>query len=260
MTSTRKLNPYQGKLAVLDSGQEDSLKPGQLAEKLSAPLYHSVDKNTQEAFFLIWREGALRLIDRELLTKGGLAVEVEPRKGEQRSWPAPKQGALAQAIGRKTTVVVDATTGWGQDSLALFRMGFQMHCIERSPVMAALLADGFGRLAALEWMHKLQLKPPCLMVGDAIEELHKLTFCPDCVFLDPMFPPKRKKSALAKKSMEILRDLLGEDTDKQSLFAAARQVAGHRVVVKSPTHAEPLGGKPDLSHQSKLLRYDVYFR
>jgi len=260
MTSALNTQPYHGRLAVLDCGQEGSLKSQQLAEKLGTPLRCSVDENTPEQFFLIWREGALKLIDRGLLAKGGLAVNVEPRKGEQRSWPAPKQGALAQAIGRKTVTVVDATTGWGQDSLALFRMGFQMHCIERSPVMAELLADGFGRLAELEWLQKLQLKPPRLIPGDAIEELPKLAFCPDCVFLDPMFPAKRKKSALAKKAMEILPDLLGEDADKRSLFDVARQVAGHRVVVKSPTYAEPLGGKPDVSHQSKLLRYDVYFR
>jgi hypothetical protein len=32
---------------------------------------------------------------KELLKKGGLMVDIEPRQGEQRSWPAPKEGALA---------------------------------------------------------------------------------------------------------------------------------------------------------------------
>jgi 16S rRNA (guanine1516-N2)-methyltransferase len=35
---------------------------------------------------------------------------------------------------------------------------------------------------------------------------------------------------------------------------------GKRVVVKSPDYAEPLGGKPQQSFCSKLLRYDVYFK
>jgi 16S rRNA (guanine1516-N2)-methyltransferase len=75
-----------------------------------------------------------------------------------------------------------------------------------------------------------------------------------------MFPPKRKKSALAKKSMMVLRDLLGDDQDKEQLFEAAFKAAGKRVVVKSPDYAEPLGGKPNESFQGKLLRYDVYLK
>jgi 16S rRNA (guanine1516-N2)-methyltransferase len=249
---------YTGKLAVLYEGNGDSGLFEQLAERLAVPLYHAVSTDTREAFFLSWRDGALKLIDRELLKKGGLMVDIEPRSGEQRSWPAPKQGALAQALGRKTTTVVDATTGWGQDSLAIFRMGYEVSCIERSPVMAELLADGFNRLALLDWVQRLQLQPPRLILGNAIDELVSLSSRPDCIYLDPMFPPKRKKSALAKKSMMVLRDLLGDDEDKELLFTAALKAAGKRVVVKSPDYAQPLGGKPDVSFQGKLLRYDVY--
>ncbi len=250
--------PYAGKLAVLYEGHGDDLASQQLAATLAVPFYQTVSPDTQEAFFLSWREGALKLIDRELLKKGGLAVDIEPRNGEQRSWPAPKQGALAQAIGRKTLTVVDATTGWGQDSLAIFRMGYEVQCIERSPVMAALLADGFNRLAQQNWLQNLQLQPPKLLAGNAIALLGALASRPDCIYLDPMFPPKRKKSALAKKSMRVLRDLLGDDDDKEQLFAAALNTARKRVVVKSPDYAPPLGGKPDVSFQGKLLRYDVY--
>jgi 16S rRNA (guanine1516-N2)-methyltransferase len=251
--------PYAGKLAVLYEGKDSLLPYQQLAECLSVPLYKGVDAQTPEMFFLAWRDGALRLIDRELLKKGGLMVEIEPRNGEQRSWPAPKQGDLAQAIGRKTQTVVDATTGWGQDSLAIYRMGYTVTCIERSPVMAALLADGFKRLAQLDWVQRLQLPVPWLLFGNAIEHFAALKDQPpDCIYLDPMFPPKRKKSALAKKSMVVLRDLLGDDTDREQLFAAAMATAKKRVVVKSPDYADALGGKPDASYQGKLLRYDVY--
>lgn len=98
------------------------------------------------------------------------------------------------------------------------------------------------------------------MMGNAIELLGTLDRRPDCIYLDPMFPPKRKKSALAKKSMVVLRDLLGDDLDKEVLFAAAMAATGKRVVVKSPDYAEPLGGKPSESFQGKLLRYDVYLK
>jgi len=253
---------YAGKLSVLYEGQGELGLFQQLAERLAVPLRNAgaADFSPHEAFFLSWRDGCLKLIDNELLKAGGLMVEIEPRAGEQRSWPAPKQGPLAQALGRKTKTVIDATTGWGQDALHIFRMGYELTCLERSPVMAELLADGFRRLHELDWMQRLGLVPPNLIQGNAIELLANLDSKPDCIYIDPMFPPKRKKSALAKKSMRVLRDLLGDDADKQQLFDAAFNAAGKRVVVKSPDYAEPLGGKPTESFQSKLLRYDVYLK
>lgn len=253
------MSTYQNKLAVLFEGQGYLPSFHALAERLNVPLRQSTDLNP-EAFFLTWRDGELKLLDKELLKKGGLSVDIAPRNGEQRSYPAPKEGAFAQAIGRKTKTVVDATTGWAQDSLCLFRMGYDVTCIERSPMMAELLADGFLRLAQESWVQKLELSPPILMKGNAIELLQNLETPPDCIYLDPMFPPKRKKSALSKKSMTILQEVIGEDLDKTELFEAALAATGKRVVVKSPDYTEPLGGKSSESFVSKLLRYDVYIK
>lgn len=253
------MHKYLGKLAVLYQGNGDVEFYQQLAIRLSVPLYSVLDVNVSEDFFITWRDGCLKLLDRELLKKGGLTVDVAPRAGEQRSWPAPKDGALAQAVGRKTRTILDATAGWGQDSLHMFRMGYEVTCIERSPLMAELLADGIIRLSQQDWVQMLSLKPPKLLHGNSIELMANLENAPDCIYIDPMFPPKRKKSALAKKSMTILRDLLGDDEDKEQLFAAAMAATGKRVVVKSPDHAGPLG-EPSESFSGKLLRYDVYLK
>lgn len=233
-----------------------------LAERLVWPLLalQSLATELPQEYFLCYRDGCLKLLDKQTLKKGGLAVDVDPRPGEQHSYPAPKKDLLAQAIGKKTKTVVDATTGWAQDSLALFRMGYDVQCIERSPVMAELIQDGFQRLAQKDWVQSRQLQPPALMVGNAIELLASLPDAPDCIYLDPMFPPKRKQTAATRKSMAILRDILGDDLDSADLFAAAWQATGKRVVVKSPDYAEPLGGKPSESYQGKLLRYDVYLK
>lgn len=248
------------KLAILCDDPAYSERSQAMANQLGVSLYPVVDKFTPEDFFLIYRDGCLKLIDKELLKKGGLMVDIEPRQGEQRSWPAPKEGALAQAIGRKTRTVVDATTGWAQDSLHIFRMGYDLSCIERSPVMLELLADAFLRLESVDWVQRLGLSVPKLMAGNAIDILPQLTYAPDCIYIDPMFPAKRKKSALPKKSMLILRDLLGDDMDKEALFEVALQATAKKVVVKSPDYALPLGGKPAESFKSKLLRYDVYVK
>lgn len=254
------MHNYIGKLAVLHNEQYDLALSQALSSRLSIPLYHVVDNNTAEYFFLSWRHGCLKLLDKDLLKKGGLMVNIAPRPGEQQSWPVPKAGALAQAIGKKTRTVIDATTGWAQDSLHLFRMGYDLSCIERSPVMLELITDAFQRLERVEWVTKLALPMPKLMAGNAIEILAQLQDMPDCIYLDPMFPVKRKKSALSKKSVLILRDLLGDDMDKEELFAAALKATAKKVVVKSPHYALPLGGKPTHNFKSKLLRYDVYVK
>lgn len=245
---------------MLFQGQGEECVYFQLAEKLEVPFFTTVSKETAEDFFLTWRDGCLKLLDKELLKKGGLSVDIEPRPGEQRSWPAPKNGTLAQALGKKTKTIVDATTGWGQDSLHIFRMGYELRCIERSPIMVELLADGFKRLSEVDWVKNLGVEVPELLAGNAIDLLSNLTEKPECIYIDPMFPPKRKKSALAKKSMTILRDLLGDDEDKEQLFEMAMQTASKRVVVKSPDYAEPIAGKPSDSFSGKLLRYDVYLK
>jgi len=249
-------------LAVLLADASTLTASQALADELAVPLLdlQALPLPIQQAFFLCYRDGCLKLLDSQTLKKGGLAVEIDPRPGEQHSYPAPKKDLLAFAVGKKTRTIVDATTGWAQDSLALFRMGYELQCIERSPVMAALIQDGFARLAQKSWVQARQLQPPKLLLGNAVKLLAELPEKPDCIYLDPMFPPKRKKSALAKKAMTVLRDILGDDEDRMDLFAAAWQATGKRLVVKSPDYAEAMGGKPSESFQGKLLRYDVYIK
>ena len=233
-----------------------------LADRLAVPLLDAkqLPAELTQTFFLGYRDGCLKLLDKQTLKKGGLTVDIEPRSGEQHSYPAPKKDLLASAVGKKSHTIVDATTGWAQDSLALFRMGYQITCIERSAVMAALIGDGLQRLAQKDWVQKRELAVPPLLVGNAIELLASLPEKPDCIYLDPMFPAKRKQSAATRKAMAILRDILGDDLDRQQLFEAAMAATGRRVVVKSPDYAEPMGGKPSETYQGKLLRYDVYLK
>jgi len=255
------MSNYHSDFAVLYQGQGALTRFQDLAEKLAVPLYLSVDSKTQETFFLGYQDGYLKLLDKNLLKKeDGLMVNINPRSGEQYSYPASRQNDLAKALGRKTKTVVDATAGWGQDALSIFRMGYQIQCFERSPIMAVLLEDAFLRLAQVRWVQVLSIKLPQLIQGDAIELLAQLETAPDCIYLDPMFPPKHKKSALAKRPIQVLQQLLGQDEDKEQLFIAAMTATAKRVVVKSPKYAEPLGGKPNERFEGKLLRYDVYLK
>jgi 16S rRNA (guanine1516-N2)-methyltransferase len=162
---------------------------------------------------------------------------------------------LARVFGKKVRSVVDATAGLAQDALRLSLMGFRVTAVERHGAVAALAQDAldrFSKTRAVNLEQKLTLK-----VGDARQLLLTLP-APDAVYLDPMFPPKRKKSAAVRKELKMLRDLVGEDLDAAELLAVARRVAQDRVVVKRPDDAGPLAELPNFSFAGKLVRYDVY--
>jgi 16S rRNA (guanine1516-N2)-methyltransferase len=163
---------------------------------------------------------------------------------------------LARAIGKKARTIVDATAGFAQDALLLALMGFRVTAIERSPVVAALARDGLRRWetqSGLALDHRLHL-----VTDDARARLPALSPRPDTIYLDPMFPPRRKKSAAVAKEMRLLRELVGDDTDALELFDISRRIALERVVVKRPDDAPPLAPGPSFSHSGKLVRYDVY--
>lgn len=160
---------------------------------------------------------------------------------------------LARAIG-KAQLVVDATAGLAQDALRLALMGFRVTAVERSRVVAALVVDGLRRLRERHALHD-RLR---LLTGDARELLPTLTQRPEVVYLDPMFPEKRRSSAAVRKELKWLRDLVGDDVDALELFEVACKTASYRVVVKRPDHAPALAPNPVASISGKLVRYDIY--
>lgn len=173
-----------------------------------------------------------------------------------------RKEAIAKAIGIKGEYiphVIDATAGLGRDAFVLASLGCRVDMIERSPVVAALLQDGLNRAAsAPELAHWLPEK---------MQLIHQLSYDvlanwqgdkPDVVYLDPMFP-HRKKSALVKKDMRLFQQLLGPDEDADKLLAPARKLAKHRVVVKRPDSAPFLASaEPSMMISSKKHRFDVY--
>jgi 16S rRNA (guanine1516-N2)-methyltransferase len=176
----------------------------------------------------------------------------------QISW-RKEQIARAVGMGRdKNLSIVDATAGLGQDAYVLALLGAQVTCIERSPVIAALLADGIDRLqqAKLAGADNVEL-----VQADAAnfltESLGKLSF--DVVYLDPMYPGRDAQSALQKKSLRMLRQIVGEDMDADSLLEPALALASKRVVVKRPKQAGFLCGRePQLQLKGSSSRFDVY--
>lgn len=156
--------------------------------------------------------------------------------------------------------VFDATAGLLRDACVLAAAGATVWVGERSPVIAALIADGLARAAAdpalRDLAARLQFQP-----GDSRARLEALADAPerpDVVYLDPMFP-HRDKSALVKKEMRVFRGVVGEDADADALLAPALRAARRRVVVKRPRHAPWLAGrKPALAQEGRSARFDIY--
>jgi 16S rRNA (guanine1516-N2)-methyltransferase len=162
---------------------------------------------------------------------------------------------LARAVGLRRGVrrVVDATAGLGRDAVTLAALGAEVTMIEAHPVLAALLADGLARARAtgLPAADRLHLR-----AGDAILLLAGLQ--PEAVLLDPMFPD-RGKTALARREMQLCRELLGPGTEDPALLAAARAAASRRVVVKRSPRVRPFAGVvPDAALRGRRVRFDVY--
>jgi len=202
--------------------------------------------------------GKLGLVDPDHPERSAVTIEFPVYLASARGRSELASLPLVRAMGKKAKQVVDATAGMGQDSFALAVFGLSVVAIERSDKIAALLKDALQRTHSDDNLKNLLGDRLRVVHGDAIRELKRMAPAPDVVYLDPMYPPKRKKSALAKKEMQVLRALVGDDDDAQQLFEAARSVARDRVVVKRPIYAEPIAPEPSMSYESKLVRFDVY--
>jgi 16S rRNA (guanine1516-N2)-methyltransferase len=184
----------------------------------------------------------------------GGAVGHRFRSGEGRGQ------ALLKAIGfgkGMVPSVVDATAGLGRDAFLMASLGTQVTLIERSPDIYAQLSDAMARAKAEGGNYAEIISRMTLLHGNSILLLPDLA--PDVVLIDPMHPP-RHNSALVKKEMRILRDIVGSDPDQTELMQVALACAKKRVVLKWPMRAEPMQGIRPPSHQilGKNTRYDVF--
>lgn len=156
--------------------------------------------------------------------------------------------------------IADATAGWGRDAWLLAYRGFRVTMIERNPYLAFLLAQALKQAQADDVLCDVALR---LSVhhGDAVTDLQTIDTAFDAVYLDPMYP-ERRKNAKVKKHMQALHHLLGgEEPDSAALLMAARKAASQRVVVKRPQGAPFVAAlPPHHSINAPNTRYDIYLR
>ena len=196
------------------------------------------------------------------LTDGELSIMVDFRE----MLPRLKQSNLQREMLVKAArikgqpmpqTLIDATAGFGEDSLILAAAGFQVQLYEFDEVIAALLKDGMER--AMEFSElKDAVGRMKLVCGDSTEGMRKLDFKPDIVLLDPMFPA-RQKSALIKKKFQLIQRLESPCSTEEQLLDAAVAADPKRIVIKRPLKGPYLADrKPSYSLEGKAIRYDCF--
>lgn len=184
--------------------------------------------------------------------------------------------------------IIDATAGFGHDSLILASSGAQVLMLEQQPLMTLLLLAEQQRMSQQPNWQKLMARLHIINT-DALNYFAQLqdkkidpsiidtaidNKIPNVIYLDPMFPAdsyqdrKTGKGAKVGKQMQALHHLARPPTllEEQQLLQQAQnllktndQQAG-RVVVKRPQHA-PLFAKqpPDETWHNEAIRFDGYF-
>ena len=184
----------------------------------------------------------------------------------RRLYGGGKSQLIAKAIGIKGKVrpyVADLTAGMGGDAFVLASLGCRVSMVERNSVIAALLQDGLYRATRVAPDHKGLpeiLGRMAIFYCDGGEWLQALpdSHQPDVIYLDPMFP-ERKKSARVNKNMQSFQQIVGEDLDANTLLPRALERAIYRVVVKRPAQAPWLNNeKPGYTLAGKSVRFDIY--
>jgi len=192
------------------------------------------------------------------------------KKAHRRQFGGGKGQPLVRAMGqleKGIPKIIDATAGMGGDSYVLASLGFEVTMIERSPIVAALLNDALTRANQYfytELPAELQesIQNLSLVNANSADYLLKNQPDVDVIYMDPMYPEKKKKAA-AKKEMQALQQLVGPDLDSESLLEAALKTAKYRVVVKRPKGADPVycalnNIQPSSNISSPNTRYDIY--
>ncbi len=241
-------------MIAIKCDQENSLAV-KLSEKLNIPLQS--DLTEKPDLLLGWHEEKLALFSND---SGPVFIDfVEGKLAHRRQFGGGKKQPLARAIGlssKKTPNVIDATAGMGRDSFVLASLGCKVQMIERSPVVAAMLEDALDRARQDADVCEIadRLSVICADASEYLIEAESV----DVIYLDPMYPEKRK-SAAVKKDMRALQMLVGVDQDSHKLLETALKKAKHRVIVKRPKQADPIQGQQlNSSISSPNTRYDIY--
>ena len=164
---------------------------------------------------------------------------------------------IARAVGtRHGLKVIDCTAGLGREGFLLAYLGCDVTLIERSRVIHTLLRDALNS-ASYDPDLKRVVNRISLHQSDSRDFLSQHPSW-DVIYIDSMFPEK-KKTSLPKGDMQYLQRFLSNETNDESLLKRAFRCNFKRLVVKRPlkTGFDEIR-KADLRIQNDRIRFDIY--
>jgi len=168
---------------------------------------------------------------------------------------------LGRAVGLKADrkpPIWDATGGLGRDAFVLADLGCEVTLCERVPVLAWLL-DQAVQAAAVSGVDQVRAAAERMSVLAADSKTQRAS-TGTVIYLDPMFP-ERKKAAAVKKEAAMLQHLADQADDSESLWQWAWDQSVEGIVVKRPLRAPILGHtRPAHTLKGKSVRFDVFIR
>jgi len=168
---------------------------------------------------------------------------------------------LGRAVGVKAgkcPAVFDATGGLGRDAFVLADLGCEVTLCEQAPVLQWLLQRALATASVSR--HDSVREAAARMRLIAGNSENQSVPPASVIYLDPMFP-ERKKLAAVKKEAQALQAVSLSHDQGAALWQWAWQQPVERIVVKRPLRA-PLLGRETPSHSlaGRSVRYDVFVR
>ena len=253
------------------------LTPELIADKLNQKHLQQLSAQSEQAVLLLDNKNKLSLLI------DGLSVAPEWDKLQRRVVSAGRKTELLLQAAKITSdsQVIDATAGFGHDSLILASSGAQVTMLEQQPLMALLLLAEQQRMSQEPNWQKLMarlhiINTDALEFFDGFKSNSSATDDNniDVIYLDPMFPEdsyqdsKTGKGAKVNKQMQALHQLATPPTveqeqqllqSAQAIIKANMQQSG-RVIVKRPQQAPLFANQAaDESWHNAALRFDGYF-
>jgi 16S rRNA (guanine1516-N2)-methyltransferase len=231
-------------ICVLDQGVASQ----KLSECLSIPV---VSPDAGEiANYIYYKNGILTI--HAAADDFDFAIDFTAGKADYRR-RQPQKELLLRALGDVKNVC-DLTAGFAGDAFVMACAGIEVDAIEQNAIIYQLLRDAKTRLKAV----LPQIADNINFYNSQAEQWQPEKHY-DAIYLDPMFP-ERKKSAKVKKAAQVLqllnKGLTASDWSKFNFFKSTQ-----RVVVKRPKGAENLLTiKPNFTITGKTCRFDVYIK
>lgn len=250
-------------LVIVANQPQDHAAASTLASLLNLPLVDDASDQWQ-----LRVDGQ----QRQLVRPDGIHLSIDfihGKAAQHSKEPDIRKQPLAKALGiasfEKATghapKVLDATAGLAQDAWLMAHLGCDVQLVEQSAILVEMINAALT-VALDHSQYSSTAKRLSVQHGDSTSFMNNRPAHFDVVYLDPMYPARRK-SAKVKKAMQFLHELIGVQKNEADLLANALLCATHRVVVKRPSGAEALPLNQITQVQMTTIdapntRYDVY--